>query len=51
MKKKPIKDKKQKRTSTYGKQGERGICVNTKCKLIKEGCKGFEGCPGYKARG
>lgn len=29
---------------------EINICVNTDCKLRKKGCKGFEGCPGYKAR-
>jgi hypothetical protein len=50
MKKKPIKKKEEKIISAYGKQGERGICVNTKCKLMKEGCKGFMGCPGYKSR-
>jgi len=29
------------------------ICVNGTCKLRKGagGCAGFEGCPGYKARG
>jgi len=50
MKKKPIKKNSPKRNSPYGKKGERPICVNTKCKLMKEGCYGFEGCPGYKAR-
>jgi len=27
-----------------------GICVNAECRLRKAGCKGFEGCPGFKAR-
>jgi hypothetical protein len=26
------------------------ICTNVECKLRKKGCKGFEGCPGYKGR-
>jgi len=26
------------------------ICANKDCKLRKRGCKGFEGCPGYKGR-
>jgi hypothetical protein len=26
------------------------ICTNVECKLRKAGCKGFEGCPGYKGR-
>lgn len=24
------------------------ICINKGCKLRVNGCKGFEGCPGYK---
>ncbi|MCL5421429.1 MAG: 16S rRNA (guanine(527)-N(7))-methyltransferase RsmG [Nitrospirae bacterium] len=27
------------------------ICVNAECRLRKAGCRGFEGCPGFKARG
>jgi hypothetical protein len=27
------------------------VCVNAECRLRKAGCKGFEGCPGFKARG
>lgn len=23
------------------------ICKNSKCKLRKAGCRGFEGCPGF----
>lgn len=26
------------------------ICMNTSCKLRKAGCRGFEGCPGYKGK-
>ena len=26
------------------------ICTNKDCKLRKAGCKGFEGCSGYKGR-
>lgn len=26
------------------------VCVNIECRLRKAGCRGFEGCPGYKAR-
>ena len=26
------------------------ICVNAECRLRKAGCKGFEGCPGFKAK-
>ncbi len=26
------------------------LCVNAECRLRKAGCKGFEGCPGFKAR-
>jgi 16S rRNA (guanine527-N7)-methyltransferase len=25
-------------------------CINAECRLRKAGCKGFEGCPGFKAR-
>ncbi|MBF0457155.1 MAG: hypothetical protein HQK99_04585 [Nitrospirae bacterium] len=27
---------------------EKAVCINKDCKLRKGGCKGFEGCPGYK---
>ncbi|MCG6551553.1 MAG: hypothetical protein L7F77_04445 [Candidatus Magnetominusculus sp. LBB02] len=27
---------------------EKAVCINRDCKLRKGGCKGFEGCPGYK---
>jgi hypothetical protein len=26
------------------------ICSNAECKLRKKGCKGSEGCPGYKGK-
>lgn len=26
------------------------ICINLDCRLRRAGCKGFEGCPGFKAR-
>ncbi|MDP2755519.1 MAG: hypothetical protein Q8P40_14175 [Nitrospirota bacterium] len=26
------------------------ICTNVECKLRRAGCKGFEGCPGYKGK-
>ncbi len=26
------------------------ICINGECRLRRHGCKGFEGCPGFKAR-
>jgi hypothetical protein len=49
--KKPVNDKpKTQRTSAYGTEGERAICINAECKLRKQGCRGFEGCPGYMAR-
>jgi len=36
-----------------GRQERRGeevrsVCRNTDCKLRKAGCRGFEGCPGYR---
>jgi 16S rRNA (guanine527-N7)-methyltransferase len=27
------------------------ICINAECRLRRDGCSGFEGCPGFKARG
>jgi hypothetical protein len=26
------------------------ICTNGSCRLRKAGCRGFEGCPGYKGK-
>ena len=34
----------------YGAPGGKPICANAKCKLRKQGCKGFQGCPGYLAK-
>ncbi len=28
---------------------EVNICANVSCRLRKAGCRGFEGCPGYKS--
>ena len=36
--------------AAYGAPGGKPICANAKCKLRKQGCKGFQGCPGYLAR-
>ena len=33
---------------TRSKSGD--VCVNAECRLRKAGCKGFEGCPGFKSR-
>lgn len=32
------------------KQKNTNICFNIECRLRKAGCKGFEGCPGFKTR-
>lgn len=32
------------------KQKKTIICSNADCKLRKQGCSGFEACPGYKER-
>lgn len=29
---------------------EMNICSNASCRLRKAGCRGFEGCPGYKSK-
>ncbi|MBF0517458.1 MAG: hypothetical protein HQK97_10150 [Nitrospirae bacterium] len=36
------------RQKTRQLREEKAICINKDCKLRKSGCKGFEGCPGYK---
>jgi hypothetical protein len=33
-----------------GKRKNPIICSNADCKLRKQGCSGFEACPGYKER-
>jgi len=30
--------------------GEMPPCFNLECRLRKQGCRGFQGCPGYKSR-
>ncbi|OGW51448.1 MAG: hypothetical protein A2Y81_07495 [Nitrospirae bacterium RBG_13_43_8] len=47
MKKKVVTREKQK---DLPKKPNSTICTNVECKLRKAGCKGFEGCPGYKGR-
>jgi hypothetical protein len=47
-KKKNIKKQKEEKEST--KETYITICTNVECKLRRVGCKGFEGCPGYKGR-
>jgi hypothetical protein len=46
-KKRKDKEKKIPETSSTGILN---ICANAACRLRKAGCRGFEGCPGYKAR-
>jgi len=33
-----------------GRRDTEYLCVNAECKLRKKGCRGFEGCPGFKGR-
>jgi hypothetical protein len=47
MRKKAVKKQKQKDSL---KEPNITICTNVECKLRKAGCRGFEGCPGYKGR-
>jgi hypothetical protein len=44
------KFKKQKEEKESTKETYITICINVECKLRRAGCKGFEGCPGYKGR-
>ena len=37
------------RDAKVARSPEKTICINSDCKLRKAGCKGAEGCPGYKA--
>jgi hypothetical protein len=41
---------KEKKISETSSAGILNICANAACRLRKAGCRGFEGCPGYKAR-
>jgi 16S rRNA (guanine527-N7)-methyltransferase len=36
-------------SSGGAQSGETVLCVNRECRLRKAGCRGFEGCPGFKA--
>jgi len=47
---KTIKIKKHKKTEITEQNSALTICTNSDCKLRKAGCKGFEGCPGYKGK-
>lgn len=38
------------RTGTHDAPRTHTICINAECRLRKVGCKGFEGCPGYKPK-
>ncbi len=44
------KEDKQKKKREAVKEKYITICRNVECKLRKTGCRGFEGCPGYKGR-
>jgi len=41
---------KHKKTEITEQKSSLVICTNVECKLRKAGCKGFEGCPGYKGK-
>ncbi len=45
---KKIKKRKRTMSATTVYDSSKNICINKECKLRKQGCKGFEGCPGYK---
>jgi hypothetical protein len=44
------KFKKQKEKKESMKEKGSTVCTNVECKLRRAGCKGFEGCPGYKGK-
>jgi len=44
------KEDKQKKKRKAAKESNITICTNVECKLRKAGCRGSEGCPGYKGR-
>lgn len=48
MKEKEVKKREEKKA--LSKKVHITICTNVECRLRKAGCKGFEGCPGYKGR-
>ncbi len=43
-----IKKRKRITSANTDEVSAKNICINKECKLRKQGCKGFEGCPGYK---
>jgi len=47
---KKTKIKKHKTTDITTQESSLTICTNVECKLRKAGCKGFQGCPGYKGK-
>lgn len=47
---KKTKIKKNKKIDITAQKSSLTICINVECKLRKAGCKGFEGCPGYKGK-
>jgi 16S rRNA (guanine527-N7)-methyltransferase len=47
----PVDETRARRNKKTATPQAKGICVNFECRLRKAGCFGFEGCPGYKARG
>ncbi|MCI4625261.1 MAG: hypothetical protein L3V56_04790 [Candidatus Magnetoovum sp. WYHC-5] len=36
------------KNATKGQTVVKTICINKECQLREVGCKGFDGCPGYK---
>jgi len=51
MIKKTVSDKNPKTRKVIrssSEQPNKNICINKECKLRINGCRGFEGCPGYK---
>ncbi len=46
----PHSSRKDKKKSLESTDKFENICMNASCKLRKAGCRGFEGCPGYKGK-
>jgi hypothetical protein len=44
------KEDRRKKKREAAKEKNFSICTNVECKLRKAGCRGFEGCPGYRGR-
>jgi len=47
---KRTEQKKPKDPADQTAEGYANICTNAACRLRKAGCRGFEGCPGYKGK-